>query len=319
LSLIVDARPTTLDEIAGNRATVSSLKKLLGRSELESVPHSFIFHGPSGCGKTTLARIVAGTLGCSKGDIIEINAGNMRGIDMVRDSICSKLAIPPICGTAVYLIDESHALTKQAMECLLKPVEDAPGHVWFFFCTTDLTKLLKTIRNRCTTYAVAPISDDEMIDLLLSVAERFAIKTDEETLVRIVSAAEGCPREGVKLLEQVAGLSSEQAVEVLQTYAGEEAEFIEICRMLSRPKAKRDGAFNQRWRSVFDHYSSLANKDPETLRRSILGYYKTCLLRANRDDEADRYCKIIDCFAEANVFTGGEAAFLSALYKACSV
>jgi len=319
MSLIVEVRPTSLDGVFGNAETLSSLQALLARSNLEAVPHAFLFHGPPGCGKTTLARIMARELGCFDTNIVEINAGNLRGIDMVRETICSHMSIPPFGGIMAYIIDESHALTKQAMECLLKPVEDAPSWCYFFFCTTDLSKVLPAIRNRCSAYTVSPINDDEMIELVLFVMETKGIRVEDSVISAIVKAAAGCPREGLKFLEQANGMEPAVATRFLATVEGEETECIDICRLLVTPVFGHNNEIMARFVSCRTSYEGIKNKDPEALRRSILGYMKACLLRTTRIEEASRYVKIIETFACVNLLFGGEPAFIAALFKACSL
>ena len=92
MSLHIDYRPKTFEEVVGNKGVIASLKSILNRKD--DIPHAIIFQGPSGCGKTTLARIVANKLGCpekigdeTNGDFIEINASNNRGIDTARSII----------------------------------------------------------------------------------------------------------------------------------------------------------------------------------------------------------------------------------------
>src|SRR3712207_9323348 len=49
----------------------------------------------------------------------------------------------------VYILDEAHQLTDAAWNALLKLIEEPPPHLLFVFCTTDLGKVLPTVRSRC--------------------------------------------------------------------------------------------------------------------------------------------------------------------------
>ena len=164
-------RPRTLNGVLGNEATKSALSAYLEKGTL---PHTLLFHGPSGCGKTTLARILAKQLNCSGPDFAEINCADFRGVDTARD-IMRKMIIRPLKDCRVWLIDECHKLTNDAQNALLKALEDTPEHVYFFLCTTEHKKLLKTIRTRCTEMPVDFLSDGYIRDLIF----RTAIKEKE--------------------------------------------------------------------------------------------------------------------------------------------
>lgn len=80
--LITKYRPSSLDTILGQSATVASIRTAIKKGP---TPHAWLFTGPSGCGKTTLARIVAGMVGCAPNNVLEIDAATNSGIDAMRE------------------------------------------------------------------------------------------------------------------------------------------------------------------------------------------------------------------------------------------
>jgi DNA polymerase III gamma/tau subunit len=94
-----------------------------------------------------MARVIADTIGAK--EPIEINAADEKGINETR-SLVEKLHITPIYSDYLCLIlDEAAELTPAAQNLLLKELEDTPEHACIMFLTTDQTKLIETIKDRC--------------------------------------------------------------------------------------------------------------------------------------------------------------------------
>ncbi len=85
-------------------------------------------------------------------DVVEMDAASQRGIDDVRE-IRERAVLQPVeGGYKVYIVDEAHQLTDAAWQALLKLIEEPPPHLVFVFCTTELSKVLATVRSRCQTF-----------------------------------------------------------------------------------------------------------------------------------------------------------------------
>jgi replication factor C subunit 3/5 len=81
-------RPETLSEIISHKEIVATITKFINEKKL---PH-LLFHGPPGSGKTSCIQAVAKHLYGNtnyKSMILELNASDERGIDVVRDKIKS--------------------------------------------------------------------------------------------------------------------------------------------------------------------------------------------------------------------------------------
>lgn len=267
-SLAVKYRPKTLADFQGNRQTVSALKSLLARDD---IPHTLLFTGPSGCGKTTLARIVAGKLKCSEFDFIENNAADFRGIDSARD-ILRQMQLHPMSGPCrVWLLDECHQLSKDAQHALLKALEETPGHVYFLLATTEPDKLLPTIRTRCITFTVAALSDDELHQLIDNVLEEENAEVPDEVIEQIIEDSLGSARMALSILDKIIGMPQNEMLKAAKEQAADVNEAIELCRVLI---AKRP------WKQVAKVLQGIT-QDPEQVRRAILGYAQSVLLKSD--------------------------------------
>jgi len=267
MSIATKYRPLNLDQVKGNNEVVESLRNMVSKS---NPPHTFLFVGPTGCGKTTLARIVAKEFDCNGNDIVEIDSAQFRGIDTVR-TIREKSSYMPLEGKSrCFIIDEVHELTSIAQDGLLKILEEPPKHVFFFLCTTEPQKLKTTVRGRCQIYEVKTLTSKQMTGLLRKVVREEDETLEKEVYEQIVKDSLGHPRNALNILEQVLTVSQEKRLNVAKKTAIKESQILELCRALIR------GA---RWKEISIILNGLQEEEPESIRRAILGYCNSILLK----------------------------------------
>src|SRR5213593_3679046 len=191
-------RPQDFDEVVGQEAVVRTLRNAIERDQLRQ---AYLFAGPRGTGKTSMARILAKALNCAMGpttapdgtcqacvsisagtslDVIEMDAASQRGIDDIRE-IRERVVLQPAEGRyKVYILDEAHQLTDAAWNALLKLIEEPPPHLVFVFCTTDLSKVLPTVRSRCQTFVFARPRLPELVRYLRRIADGEQIEAPDQ-------------------------------------------------------------------------------------------------------------------------------------------
>ena len=104
----------------------------------------------------------------------------------------------------VYILDEAHKLTDAAWNALLKLIEEPPPHLVFIFCTTELSKVIPTVRSRCQVFAFARPRLPELVQVLEHVCKAEEIEAPEAVLALIARAARGSFSDAVSLLDQLA-------------------------------------------------------------------------------------------------------------------
>lgn len=218
-------RPQTFAEVSGQDHVV----RVLTRACMErKTSHAYLFAGPRGTGKTTIARLLAKRLNCTqpKGaepcgtcaacvavasgahlDVIEIDAASNRGIDDIR-SLKERIRLQPAAGEwKVYILDEVHMLSKDAANALLKTLEEPPPHAIFILATTELEKVIETVRSRCQTFIFRRVPAPLIVERLQKIADSERIRITPDALRLLASAAGGCFRDAESLLAMVAGAS----------------------------------------------------------------------------------------------------------------
>src|ERR1700746_240570 len=246
-------RPQNFDEVVGQEAVVRTLKNAITSGQ---VRQASLFAGPRGTGKTSLARILAKSLNCTHGptvtpdgtchaclaiaagtslDVIEMDAASQRGIDDIRD-IRDRVVLQPVEGRyKIYILDEAHQLTDAAWNALLKLIEEPPPHLVFVFCTTDLSKVLPTVRSRCQTFVFQRPRLQDLVKRLRMIADAEQIDVPDQALALIARGARGSYRDAESTLDQLAAATENDVTvqTVLQLLgAVEEEALFRLCDLV---------------------------------------------------------------------------------------
>lgn len=225
-------RPTRFDDVIGQDASVQVLRQFVRTGT--GFHQSYVFSGFHGSGKTTMGRILARALLCEApvdGDpcdkctsctsilergsaecFTEFDAATNSGKDDIR-SIVETLNYDTFSGKRrIYLMDEAHRLSKDALDALLKPMEDTvhgseDKMLVCIFCTTEPERMRSTIFSRCApAFVIRRVTPDRIADRLAYVCDQEGIPYEREALVLIAEATECHIRDGLKSLEGVSML-----------------------------------------------------------------------------------------------------------------
>lgn len=206
LSLYRAYRPQSFKEVRGQEHVVSVLESAVKSGK---VAHAYLFAGGRGTGKTSMARILANTLKTDPQDIYEMDAASNRGIEEIRELREGVSTLPFASAYKFYIIDEAHALTKDAWGAFLKTLEEPPAHAVFVLATTELDRVPETIVSRCQVYNFKKPSHEVLKKLVLDVArdQGTAISPAGAELVALMG--DGSFRDTLGILQKVLTISSD--------------------------------------------------------------------------------------------------------------
>ena len=176
--------------------------KLIEAIISKKVAHAYIFAGEEGMGRQMLAKAWAKILLCEVGDTdacgqchscIQIEADtnpdmivvshdkkSSISIEDVRRQIEENISIKPFAGRyKIYIVPDAQLMTQEAQNALLKTIEEPPEYAIIILITTSRFALLETIRSRCVNMEFEPVSDREIVSLLV---DRYKISQSDAKL-----------------------------------------------------------------------------------------------------------------------------------------
>lgn len=177
----------SFSDMIGQDAVKAHLKKSLRSGKIS---HAYIFYGEKGSGKKSLAELFARSLQCECGteepcnqciscrqalhgnqpDIIYVQheKPTVISVDEIRKQVNHTVGIKPYSSNRkVYIIEDAEKMNVQAQNALLKTLEEPPAYAVLLLLTSNLEALLQTIRSRCITLTMKPVSELQIQQYLM--------------------------------------------------------------------------------------------------------------------------------------------------------
>ncbi|MBN2014783.1 MAG: replication factor C small subunit [Candidatus Altiarchaeota archaeon] len=197
-------RPKKLDDIVGQDAIVDRLKAYVKE---KSLPH-LLFAGPAGCGKTTAALCITNEFfGDVAGNLLELNASDERGIDVVRGKIKDFARTRPITGSfKIIFLDEADALTSDAQNAMRRTMENYTQTCRFILSCNYSSKIIEPLQSRCSLFRFKRVPKDAIKKRLEAILDAEKMKYTDDGIDAILYVSEGDIRHAINLLQSAAAL-----------------------------------------------------------------------------------------------------------------
>ncbi|KAH7033495.1 DNA replication factor C-like protein [Microdochium trichocladiopsis] len=195
-------RPIFLDDVVGNTETIERLKII---AKDGNMPH-VIISGMPGIGKTTsvlcLARQLLGD--AYKEAVLELNASDERGIDVVRNRIkgfAQKKVTLPAGRHKLVILDEADSMTSGAQQALRRTMEIYSNTTRFAFACNQSNKIIEPLQSRCAILRYARLTDAQVVKRLMQIIEAEKVQYSDDGLAALVFSAEGDMRQAINNLQ----------------------------------------------------------------------------------------------------------------------
>ncbi|KAL9621457.1 MAG: hypothetical protein Q9160_004100 [Pyrenula sp. 1 TL-2023] len=211
-------RPSTLDDVSGHQDIRATINRFVEHNRL---PH-LLLYGPPGTGKTStilaLARQIYGTKNLRQ-MVLELNASDDRGIDVVREQIKTFASTKQIFSAAaplpsasstkpsslgafkLIILDEADAMTSAAQMALRRIMEKYTANTRFCIIANYTHKLSPALLSRCTRFRFSPLKEIDIRILVDKVVEEERVNITPDAIESLVKLSKGDMRRALNVLQ----------------------------------------------------------------------------------------------------------------------
>lgn len=224
-------RPSGLQDLLSHKDIISTIEKFISSGQL---PH-LLFHGPPGTGKTSTIHAISKYIYKDRKYqmVLELNASDDRGINVVRDAIKSfsesaSTTLNHVSGASssnsdiemidsnagtfncnknlcenikLIILDEADMMTSTAQMALRRIMERYSEHVRFCIICNYVNKITPALQSRCTRFRFSPLPIQDIRNRLSEIALSERIFITQEGQESLIKSSRGDMRKVLNVLQ----------------------------------------------------------------------------------------------------------------------
>lgn len=228
-ALYTRTRPKCLAQLVGQDHISLPLTRAVNQDRLA---HAYLLVGTRGTGKTSTARLLARAVNCDEvykardegrtltakeipcgkcdacrnfehsPDSVEFDAASNRSVEDISRLLSTVYLAPLQSRVKTFIIDEVHMLSFEAVNSILKLIEEPPDNVIFFLATTEYNKVPLTIRSRCQILNFKLIAQQRIASYIIKVGKHLELNIEPDAANKLARLARGSMRDALTLVDQ---------------------------------------------------------------------------------------------------------------------
>jgi replication factor C small subunit len=153
--------------------------------------------------------------------MLELNASDERGIDIVRNKVkdfARTKAIGDVPFKIIYL-DESDALTKEAQQALRRTMENFTRTCRFILSCNYSSKIIDPIQSRCAVFRFKPLSKENIFEMIEKIKKEEGLSISPEAKEVLYEICEGDCRKLENVMQSCAAVVKDKMINVEDVYS----------------------------------------------------------------------------------------------------
>lgn len=200
-------RPRNIGDVINQKHVTERIKAFVKEG---SIPH-LMFSGSAGTGKTTMALVIAREIYGDdwKKNVLELNASDERGIDVIRHKVKEFARTRPVGSMPfrIIILDEADALTQDAQQALRRMMESYTSVSRFIIICNWSSKIIEPIQSRCAMFRFRALADEDIKEYIKRIEKQEKLKISDGAVQAIIDITEGDLRKVSNLMQSAASLS----------------------------------------------------------------------------------------------------------------
>ncbi len=289
----------------------SQWQQLQQSKNTQRLAHALLFVGSSGVGKTHFAQVFAQSLLCEgKADmpcgtcrhclLLKANnhpdyfdikpeeTSNVIKIDQIRQLIMAVAKTAQVSDAQVVIIDPADALNRNAVNALLKTLEEPEGNVYIILITNRLSALPATVRSRCQIIQF-PMPTFSLTSSWLAEQLPPSKVKDIPLLLRL---AYGAPLHVLQFMEQDILTIRQQLFDSWYAWRMGQTTFTEVVNTWNKVDIERTLSFFQSW--VIDLIRLKQSEKKHVVNQDIMAHLSEVGLTSSVGELYQLYLKTLD-------------------------